>query len=242
MRIKQKVIKGVETILADQSQLEIADAAKLMMLASYDDLGHINAEGLQALNYIGQHYQNNMSGLCNIVFQEMLNSIPENPNVFVPDGGKVVPAKPPQQKPKSNSPSRPAPAKPKPAPAPAPTVNRDLRLVGVWEYSKYTSAGGFSISSSRARAFRSDGRFFESSGSYVNLIQRNSQGDEAGRTYADSVSPDERGTWKTDKSILRLDWDNNYYAVYKYELGREGMLLTQIDPPGGEAKYWEKKS
>ena len=143
---------------------------------------------------------------------------------------------------KRRNPPQPTPA-PKPvppAPPPAPSPKRDSRLVGCWEYSKYTSTGDFTFSSVRTRVLRQDGRFVEAGQSAASMTHRDLTGRDTGRTSADSgVSPEERGTWQTQGNALRLDWDSGHYATYSFELGSEGLLLTPITP-AGEAKYWAR--
>ena len=140
------------------------------------------------------------------------------------------------------NPPQPAPA-PKPTPpppAPAAATTRDARLVGCWEYSKFSSSGGFTFSSVRTRVLRQDGRFVEAGQTAASLTHRDLTGRETGRTAADSgVSAEERGTWSTQKNMLRLDWDSGHYATYTFEIGSEGVLLTPITP-AGEAKYWAR--
>lgn len=134
----------------------------------------------------------------------------------------------------------PAPTPADPVLPPAPATTRDPRLVGCWEYSTFTSSGGFSVSSVRTRVLRQDGRFVEAGQSAASMTHRDLTGRETGRTSADSgVSPEERGTWRTQGAVLRLDWDSGYYATYSFELGSEGVLLTPI-APAGDARYWAR--
>jgi hypothetical protein len=135
-----------------------------------------------------------------------------------------------------------APAsRPDPAPSPEPPLAHDPRLTGQWEHSTYSSAPGFSYGSVRVRVLASNGRFVETGSSVATLTDHNPQGDETGLTAADSgVRADERGSWHTRGTVLRLDWDSGHYATFGFEISADGMLLTPLQPDG-KATYWARK-
>jgi hypothetical protein len=241
MQIRERVIQGVEAILAERGpggKFAMSDMPKIMTLAAYDAQGHVNEEGLQTLVYVGQQYQSRMPLLFSLLFQQLVNSVPGNPVVYVPDGGESPPAQPASQKPQSRPSSQPARTQPRPAAAPA--ADHDRRLVGAWEYSTYYSAGGYSSSHSEVRVLRADGHFVESSDSYINVTEHDSCGDETSSTALSNTPEDQRGTWSTAGNRLKLVWDNHYYAVYEFSVGSDGMSLTPIDPAGGKETYWAR--
>jgi len=241
MKIRERLIQRIEQMLAAYGpggQLQLADVVTLLKAASYDDQGHINSEGLQALIDVGQQYQDCQSLPFSLLLQQFIANLPNEPTLYVPGGGAPAPAQPAPQKPGSKPPSQ--PASPPPRPAPAPAANHDPRLIGVWEYSTYYSVAGYSRSHSEVRALRTDGHFIESSDSYIDMTERDSCGDETSRTALSNTPEDQRGTWSTAANQLKLVWDNHYYAIYEFSIGRDGMELTPVDPKGGKATYWTR--
>ena len=241
VKITERVIRGMEQILAGYGpggELQGADAITLLGLATYDDQGHLNQEGIQALAYVSQLYQDRQSVLFSVMLQGFISSLPNDPNIYVPDGGAPARPQPATQKPSSKPPSQ--PARTQPGPAAAPAANHDPRLIGAWEYSAYYSVSGYSSSHSEVRVLRADGHFVESSDSYINATTRDSCGDETSRSSFSNTPQDQRGTWETGGNRLRLVWDNNMYAIYEFEVGRDGMLLTPTGPGGGKPTYWAR--
>jgi hypothetical protein len=127
---------------------------------------------------------------------------------------------------------------PQAAPAPAaPFVSRDSRLFGTWHHSTYYSSGGFSYSNTRSRFFGSNGRYVEGAQSFVNMVHRNSSGDDIGQTAANSASPDARGTWSTSGSLLTLAADNGDAYEFRIEVYSDSLMLSQ---PGREPTLWTR--
>lgn len=124
-----------------------------------------------------------------------------------------------------------------PSPAPAPAVNLDRRLFGTWHYSTYYSSGGFSYSNTRSRMFGTNGRYVEGGQSFVNMVHRNSSGDEVGRSAANGAPADERGAWHANGTRLTLEADNGDVYEYSFEVHSGSLLLSQ---PGRDAKLWTR--
>lgn len=122
-------------------------------------------------------------------------------------------------------------------PPPAPAVNLDRRLFGTWHYSTYYSSGGFSYSNTRSRMFGTNGRYVEGGQSFVNMVHRNSSGDEVGRSAANGAPADERGAWHANGTRLTLEADNGDVYEYSFEVHSGSLLLSQ---PGRDAKLWTR--
>ena len=132
----------------------------------------------------------------------------------------------------------PAQAGSKPPPA---RQDLDARLIGRWSWTKYYSSGTFSSTVNRVMVLGGDGRFAEDGSASANLRDVDSTGRWNGTTSAYSGgNPGERGRWKAQNSILRLDYDDNMYAEYRYEAsGQPGdrRLLTR-HPASGKEQFW----
>jgi hypothetical protein len=127
---------------------------------------------------------------------------------------------------------------PPPAPSPpAPVVQRDRRLFGTWHHSTYYSSGGFSYSNTRSRFLGANGRYVEGSQSFVNMVHRNSSGDDIGQTAANSASPEDRGSWSTSGSLLTLDADDGSSYEFRMEVYSDALRLSQ---PGRDPKLWTR--
>jgi hypothetical protein len=131
----------------------------------------------------------------------------------------------------------PAPPPPVPAPVAARVGQHDPRLFGAWHHSTYYSSGGFSYSNTRSRFFGANGRYVEGAQSFVNMVHRNSSGDDIGQTAANSASPDSRGTWSTAGARLTLDADNGDSYEFRMELHADSLLLSQ---PGRDPTLWTR--
>ncbi|WP_416908947.1 MAG: hypothetical protein ACMVO5_04860 [Polymorphobacter sp.] len=127
---------------------------------------------------------------------------------------------------------QPAPA----APAPAPR-QIDRRLVGSWHHSSFYSSGDFHHSSTTSRHFGADGRYVEGTQSFVNMIHRNSSGDQIGQSDANSAPPRSRGRWSMIGRTLTLDADNGDSYDFTVEIHSGSMLLSQ---PGRDPKLWTR--
>lgn len=123
------------------------------------------------------------------------------------------------------------------APPPQPVIQRDRRLFGTWHHSTYYSSGGFSYSNTRSRFFGSNGRYVEGSQSFVNMVHRNSSGDDIGQTAANNASADARGTWSTSGSLLTLDADNGDSYEFRVEVHSDSLMLSQ---PGRDPTLWTR--
>lgn len=126
-------------------------------------------------------------------------------------------------------------------PKPPPRQGLDPRLVGRWSYTKYYSSGTFSSTVNRVMVLGGDGRFAEDGSASANLRDVDSTGRWTGTTsaYSDGDAG-ERGQWKAQNGVLRLDYDDNMYAEYRYEAsGPPGdrRLLTRHAASGKE-QFW----
>lgn len=134
-----------------------------------------------------------------------------------------------------------APAAPPPQPAytppPAPTRTIDRRLIGSWHHSSFYSSGDFSHSSIISRRFGSDGRYVEGTQSFVNMVHRNSSGDQIGHSAANTAPPGSRGQWSTVGNTLTLDADDGSSYDFTMEIYSDSMLLSQ---PGRDPKLWTR--
>ncbi len=130
----------------------------------------------------------------------------------------------------------PTPA-PTPEPAQTPPAKLDRRLFGTWHHSTYYSSGGFSFSNTRSRLFGSNGRYVEGGQSFVNMVHRDSTGDEVGRSAASGAPADERGTWHVTGTRLTLEADNGDVYEYRFEVHPDSLLLSQH---GRDSRLWTR--
>lgn len=137
--------------------------------------------------------------------------------------------------------ARPKPVRPPLAPAPrpvaAPVAELDRRLFGTWHHSTCYSSGGFSYSNTRSRLFGSNGRYVEGGQSFVNMVHRDSAGDEVGRSAASGAPADERGRWSTEGTRLTLEADNGDVFEFRFEVHPDALLLSQAVR---DAKLWTR--
>ena len=124
------------------------------------------------------------------------------------------------------------------APPPlAPSVQRDRRMLGSWHHSTCYSSGGFSYSNTRSRFFGANGRYVEGSQSFVNMVRRNSPGDDIGQTAANNASADGRGAWSISGSLLTLDADNGDSYEFHMEVYSDSPIFSQ---PGRDPTLWTR--
>ena len=115
----------------------------------------------------------------------------------------------------------------------------DEQLIGRWSHENYYSNGSFSCTTVRRIVFSPDGRFIKGSPEiFANLKHHNSTGDWTGTSHAESgLKPDSRGSWKTQGNQLRLDYDDNTYILYQYEVWSDGLELKY---ESDEVQFWSK--
>jgi len=134
-------------------------------------------------------------------------------------------------------PRAPLPAWAEAPPPLAPSVQRDRRMLGSWHHSTCYSSGGFSYSNTRSRFFGANGRYVEGSQSFVNMVRRNSPGDDIGQTAANNASADGRGAWSISGSLLTLDADNGDSYEFHMEVYSDSPIFSQ---PGRDPTLWTR--
>jgi hypothetical protein len=120
----------------------------------------------------------------------------------------------------------PVPSPPPPPPHPVAPV-RDRRLIGLWYYSPTLRSGSASMISFRFRYLSADGHFAQGGESFATFVRSGSGGQWAGMdTLRSKVAPGERGTWKTSRDVLTLNYDDDMYSEFRYYVEGNSMMLT----------------
>jgi hypothetical protein len=120
----------------------------------------------------------------------------------------------------------------------------DNRLIGSWCYESYTSipsaghVNSFSYSTSRWITLFPDGRFEQGSSMAATMQHYGSIGEMTGITHGLTKGKgDRRGTWRVNRQVLTLNFDEGTYAEFKYQVWPDSMLLTTAND---KESYWKK--
>ena len=117
-------------------------------------------------------------------------------------------------------------------------LSRSHLFFGQWINSTYMSSGGMNLTINHYRFFGPDGRFMEGSRSLSTSTYYNSSGQWTGWGNASTAyKPSDRGSWGVDCTSLLLNYDNNTFAEYIYELSGTSLLLHNHK---GKEQFWRR--